>query len=128
MAKRIAWTDQARADVRSLDQPAAMKLLEGLARFLATEQGDVKRLKGIEPPELRLRLGNYRIRFNAAIQTSLRGMGRPFAQEHANLGIPQGYLKHLHLSMACTFSLDVHFQQIPLLLIEPREGTLEHKP
>ena len=64
MAKRIAWTDQARADVRSLDHPAAIKLLEGLARFLATEQGDVKRLKGIEPPELRLRLGNYRIRFH----------------------------------------------------------------
>jgi mRNA-degrading endonuclease RelE of RelBE toxin-antitoxin system len=29
----------------------------------ATEEGAVKRLQGIEPPELRLRLGDYRVRF-----------------------------------------------------------------
>jgi mRNA interferase RelE/StbE len=63
VAKRIAWTDQARADVRAIDRDTAINLLHGLARFLATEEGDVKRLQGIEPPEVRLRLGDYRVRF-----------------------------------------------------------------
>jgi mRNA interferase RelE/StbE len=64
MAKKIAWTDQARADVRAIDRDTAIDLLHGLARFVATEEGDVKRLQGIEPPEFRLRLGDYRVRFN----------------------------------------------------------------
>jgi hypothetical protein len=42
MAKKIAWT--------------------GLARFVQTDEGAVKRFQGIEPPELRLRV--YRIRFH----------------------------------------------------------------
>jgi mRNA interferase RelE/StbE len=63
MAKKIAWTDQARADVRAIDRDTAMDLLHGLARFVAIGEGDVKRLQGIEPPEFRLRLGDYRVRF-----------------------------------------------------------------
>jgi len=35
-----------------------------LARFIRTEEGDVKRLQDIEPPEFRLRVGAYRIRFH----------------------------------------------------------------
>ncbi len=38
-------------------------MLPRLARFLATEEGDVKRLADIDPPEFRLRLGDYRLRF-----------------------------------------------------------------
>lgn len=64
MAKKIAWTDQAKADVRALDQQTAMRILHGLARFIQTEEGDVKRLQDIEPPEFRLRAGAYRIRFH----------------------------------------------------------------
>ncbi|MGA7410008.1 MAG: type II toxin-antitoxin system RelE/ParE family toxin [Bryobacteraceae bacterium] len=63
MAKKIGWTEQAKADVRAIDREAAIDLLHGLARFLATEQGDVKRLRDIDPPELRLRLGDFRVRF-----------------------------------------------------------------
>ena len=64
MAKKIAWTNQAKADVRAIDRETALDLLHGLARFLATDEGDVKRLQDIDPPELRLRLGDYRIRFH----------------------------------------------------------------
>ena len=64
MAKKIAWTDQARADVRAIDRQTALDLLHGIARFLATEEGDVKLLKGIDPPEFRLRIGDYRVRFH----------------------------------------------------------------
>jgi mRNA-degrading endonuclease RelE of RelBE toxin-antitoxin system len=63
MAKKIAWTDQAKADVRGIDRETAIDLLHRLARFLATEDGDVKRLTDIDPPEFRLRLGDYRVRF-----------------------------------------------------------------
>jgi mRNA-degrading endonuclease RelE of RelBE toxin-antitoxin system len=63
MAKRIAWTVQAKADIRAIDRQAAMRVLEGLARFTQAEEGDVKRLQDIEPPEFRLRVGPYRIRF-----------------------------------------------------------------
>jgi mRNA-degrading endonuclease RelE of RelBE toxin-antitoxin system len=63
MARKIAWTDQAKADVRAIDQQTAMRILHGLARFAQTGEGDVKRLQDIDPPELRLRVGAYRIRF-----------------------------------------------------------------
>ena|SRR5712692_5358696 len=45
MAKRIAWTDRARADVRAIDRQTAMRILHGLARFIQTEEGDVRRLE-----------------------------------------------------------------------------------
>ena len=63
MAKKIEWTDVARADVRRFDREAALRILEGLARFLFTEEGDVRLLKGSDPREYRLRVGDYRIRF-----------------------------------------------------------------
>jgi hypothetical protein len=40
MAKEIAWTDQAKANVRAIDQQTAMRVLHGLARFIATDEGD----------------------------------------------------------------------------------------
>jgi hypothetical protein len=38
MAKKIAWAVQAKADLRAIDQPTALRILHGLARFLATEE------------------------------------------------------------------------------------------
>ena len=63
MAKKIVWSDEARADVRAIDRSTALGLLTGLARFALTESGDVKQLEGYDPPQFRLRLGDYRIRF-----------------------------------------------------------------
>lgn len=64
MAKKIAWTDHARADIRAIDRQTALNLLQGLARFALIEEGDVKQLRGMDPPEFRLRLGDYRVRFH----------------------------------------------------------------
>jgi mRNA interferase RelE/StbE len=61
--KSVAWTDQAKADLRAIDQPTALRILHTVARYLASGQGDVKRLQDLEPPELRLRVGDYRVRF-----------------------------------------------------------------
>lgn len=60
--KKIAFTDQARTDVRRLDIPTAMRIFAGIHRFAETGVGDVKRIEG-EPDELRLRIGDYRVRF-----------------------------------------------------------------
>jgi hypothetical protein len=64
LAKKFIWTEQARADVRAIDRETALNLLHGLARFGATEEGDVKRLQDVEPREYPLRLGDYRVRFH----------------------------------------------------------------
>ncbi|MGO9097020.1 MAG: type II toxin-antitoxin system RelE family toxin [Bryobacteraceae bacterium] len=60
--KRIAWTEQARADVRAMDRAAAMRILRALHRFAETGTGDVKALQG-DMEELRLRVGDYRLFF-----------------------------------------------------------------
>jgi mRNA-degrading endonuclease RelE of RelBE toxin-antitoxin system len=60
--KKIAFTDQARADVRCLDIPTAMRIFAALHRFAETGVGDVKRLQG-DTEECRLRVCDYRVRF-----------------------------------------------------------------
>jgi mRNA interferase RelE/StbE len=59
--KRIVWTELAKADVRSLDKPTALRILSSLHRFAESGTGDVKALTGKE--ELRLRIGDYRLFF-----------------------------------------------------------------
>ena len=63
MPKKIEWTDQARSDLRSIDQLTALRILHSIARYRTTNEGDVKRLQGKEPLQLRLRVGDYRVRF-----------------------------------------------------------------
>jgi hypothetical protein len=63
MAKRIEWTPIARADVRRIDRQTALGLLEDLADYVLTGHGDVDRLTDVSPPELRLRIRNYRLLF-----------------------------------------------------------------
>ena len=62
--KNISWRDQAKAQLRAIDQATALRILHVLAHFAATGEGDVKRLQDIEPPEFRLRVGDYRVRFH----------------------------------------------------------------
>ena len=63
MAKRVAFTDQAKADLRAIDQPTALKILRTLARFAHSEEGNVKRLQGNDPPLYRLRAQDHRVLF-----------------------------------------------------------------
>jgi mRNA-degrading endonuclease RelE of RelBE toxin-antitoxin system len=62
MLRRPVWSDAARADIRALDRVTAMRLFEALFRYLASGEGDVKRLQGRDN-EFRLRAGDYRICF-----------------------------------------------------------------
>jgi len=63
MAKRVAFTDQAKADLRAIDRETALQILKTLARFVQSEEGNVKRLQGAEPPLYRLRTQDHRVIF-----------------------------------------------------------------
>ena len=69
--KKIAWSDRARADVRRLDRETAMRILTALHQFAETGEGDIKKLKG-ESDELRLRVGDYRVRFTDEPDDTIR--------------------------------------------------------
>jgi mRNA-degrading endonuclease RelE of RelBE toxin-antitoxin system len=62
--KQIAWREQAKVQLRAIDQPTALRILHALTHFAMTGEGDVKRLQNIEPPEFRLRVGGYRVGFH----------------------------------------------------------------
>jgi mRNA interferase RelE/StbE len=66
--KRILFSQPASADVRCLDRETAMRIFTALHRFAETGEGDAKRLKG-EATELRLRVGDYRVRFTEESET-----------------------------------------------------------
>jgi mRNA interferase RelE/StbE len=61
--KKIVITPQAKTDVRRIDRETAMRILAALDRFARTGEGDIKKLQG-DSGELRLRVGDYRVRFN----------------------------------------------------------------
>ncbi len=63
MARRVAFTDQAKAELRAIPQPIAIQILRTLARFLESEEGNVRRLQGVEPPLYRLRTQDHRVFF-----------------------------------------------------------------
>ncbi|MGA2596836.1 MAG: hypothetical protein ABSH09_07560 [Bryobacteraceae bacterium] len=65
MALSIEWTDETRADIRTLDRATAMRLFDGLYHYAVTGIGDVKLLQGKHSGKLRLRLGGYRVFFSS---------------------------------------------------------------
>lgn len=63
MSERVAFSDEARADLLAIDRETALRLLKALARFLETDAGNVKQLEGYDPPRYRLRVGDWRLIF-----------------------------------------------------------------
>lgn len=64
MRKKIIWNNRAKDELRAIDQPTALRILHAVAHLADTGEGDVKRLQEIDPPECRLRVGDYRVRFH----------------------------------------------------------------
>jgi mRNA-degrading endonuclease RelE of RelBE toxin-antitoxin system len=60
----IEWTGAALEDMAALDGGIARRVKQTVERFANTGVGNVKRLQGIDPPEYRLRAGDYRVRFH----------------------------------------------------------------
>jgi mRNA-degrading endonuclease RelE of RelBE toxin-antitoxin system len=61
--KQIEWTDASLRDMAALDQGMARRVKKTVERFAAIGTGNVRRLRSIDPPEYRLRAGDYRVRF-----------------------------------------------------------------
>jgi mRNA-degrading endonuclease RelE of RelBE toxin-antitoxin system len=61
---RIAWSQDARSELRAIDRETALQILRCIDRYLANRAGDVTKLK---PPleGFRLRCGDYRVFFDA---------------------------------------------------------------
>ena len=53
----------------ALDQRIARRVKQAVERFAETGAGDVRKLQGIDPPEYRLRVGDWRVRFHRHEQT-----------------------------------------------------------
>jgi mRNA-degrading endonuclease RelE of RelBE toxin-antitoxin system len=70
----IRWSDEARADLRRIDRETALDILHCADRYLATRNGDVKKLK---PPQtgFRLRCGDYRLFFEHRNETTIEIIG-----------------------------------------------------
>jgi mRNA-degrading endonuclease RelE of RelBE toxin-antitoxin system len=60
--KRIAFSEQAKADIRAIPQQTAMQILIAIHRLAETGAGRVKTLQG-QSGEKRLRVGDFRVRF-----------------------------------------------------------------
>ena len=60
----IEWSEAALADMADLDKGMARRIKHSVERFAGTGAGNVKRLHDITPPEFRLRVGDYRVRFH----------------------------------------------------------------
>ncbi|MBI5087768.1 MAG: type II toxin-antitoxin system RelE/ParE family toxin [Actinobacteria bacterium] len=63
MTRSIEWAERARKDLLRLDRTARERVLTALDRYAAEGYGDVKRLKAVEPPVYRLRVGEWRVVF-----------------------------------------------------------------
>lgn len=63
MSWRIVWSPGAVRDFGKLARPARQRVSDTLRRYAETEQGDVVRLRDVVPPEWRLRVGDFRVRF-----------------------------------------------------------------
>jgi mRNA interferase RelE/StbE len=66
---RIEWFDEAKADVRTLDRPTAMRIFGGVLHFARSGSGDVGTLHGDMAGAFRLRVGDYRVLFTLVDDT-----------------------------------------------------------
>ena len=60
----IEWLDEAKADIRRLDRPTAMRIFDGILHYATTGWGDAAPLHGDMAGAFRLRIGNYRVLFS----------------------------------------------------------------
>ena len=63
MKKRFEWSPQARNDLREIEREQAMQILIALTRCGLTGEGDIKHLGGKLTGTRRLRVGDWRVRF-----------------------------------------------------------------
>lgn len=63
MSWQIVWMPRALKDTRKLDPQIRERVVAAVERFASTGSGDVLQLEDVQPPEWRLRVGDWRVRF-----------------------------------------------------------------
>lgn len=63
MSLRPTWRTRALRDLRRLDSPNQRRVIAAVERYADSEHGDVVRLTDTAPPQYRLRVGDWRVRF-----------------------------------------------------------------
>ncbi len=63
---KFTWPESARAELRGVDRETAVRILRGLTRHGETGEGDIKALSGEWNGYFRLRVGDFRVIFQAA--------------------------------------------------------------
>ena len=58
----VEWKAAARAELRTIPRDQAITILQAITRLVRDDRGDVTRLAG-SPGEFRLRVGDWRVRF-----------------------------------------------------------------
>lgn len=62
--RKLVLTDQAKSDLAGLDRATRLRIAAAIQRLVQTNTGNIKKLQGIDPPEYRLRAGDWRVRFS----------------------------------------------------------------
>ena len=62
--KELVFADQAKIDLGRLDRATRLRIAAAIQRLVLTGAGNIKKLQGIDPPEYRLRIGDWRVRFS----------------------------------------------------------------
>ena len=70
----IAWSQEARSDLRAIDREIALDILHCVDRYLRSRSGDVKKLRHPEAG-FRLRCGDYRIFFEQPRENAISVTG-----------------------------------------------------
>ena len=63
MGWRVEWREKALKDLERLDRKTRERILCATERLAETGYGDVRELEGRNPPEWRLRVGDWRVLF-----------------------------------------------------------------
>jgi mRNA-degrading endonuclease RelE of RelBE toxin-antitoxin system len=64
------WTDAAKEQLRRVNREQALRILQSLTDFAQSGKGQIKSFKKIG--DLRLRVGDYRVRFEVAGEDAYR--------------------------------------------------------
>ena len=67
---RFIWTERGREDLRRIDRDQALLILHALTEYASSGKGQIKKLKG--SGDLRLRVGDYRVRFEMVQEDTYR--------------------------------------------------------
>lgn len=64
MSWQVLWAPRALKELARLDRGEQNRIRQAVETFASESKGDMLRLQNITPPEYRLRVGKWRVRFH----------------------------------------------------------------